>query len=127
MTRDEVLGLTGRALDAAVAERVMGWTDLRDEWVRGVDVPGRNMLFGFDPECKRRAMVEYYHADIAADYAVLVRVRETWDARSRRKFRDAIEQLWCRDEESGPAWKIGPLTYRPGDYARAALLALAED
>lgn len=64
-----------------------------------------------------------------ADYAVLQAVREAWSAELCGKFRHHIECLWCRDEEELAVgrWKMGPMTYRPGDYAKAALLALAEE
>ena len=80
-----------RELDAKVAEKVMGWmvNPTHDQ---------------FKPS-----------TDPAADYSVLVKVREAWGADATGKFVDALVELWHFPT---------PLMYRPGDYAKAALTAL---
>ncbi len=57
-----------------------------------------------------------YTTDIAADYSVLVKVRETWDSEATGRFVDALIALWHFPT---------PIQYRPGDYSKAALKALS--
>lgn len=66
--------------------------------------------------------------DPAADYEVLVKVRETWEPLKVCDFRDALTLAWARAFEarrqSGTIIIVsGPNQYQPGDYSRAALAA----
>lgn len=133
-----------RAIDAMVAEKVMGWYWLEfdspdydhvahrvrvlvpPEWTQLTvchHLPARGNV---DPLCYVR---DYYTRDIAADYSVLVRVRETWDIYQRQRFGLALlksfeDRLW--DDTRGHSVHEACAQYQPGDYSLAALSALGE-
>lgn len=107
-----------RALDAEVAERVMGWTEVR-EWGSGyVDRP--DGMGGISPTGKCIEDIPSCLTDPAADYEVLRHVRETWDHSRQYQFAHALAELYrSRKEGRHPV-----VRYQPGDYSRAALAAL---
>lgn len=141
-TRAEVLKLVGCELDAAVAERVMGWlvvvSDDGEDWYErqvtrwpcliqhreGGQWLSRHDRVGMSGHDENWSP----SSDSAADYAVLKHVRETWDGARVARFERAIESiLGGRDRYAGN-WKLLPLLlYEPGDYSLAALLSLTED
>lgn len=69
MTREEIMRLEGRELDAAVVERVMGWESIR--WVNGIPV-GEQPDIPFEHEY----VVPEYSTDIAEAWRVIERI---WD------------------------------------------------
>lgn len=124
-----------RVLDALVEQNVFG----RDvTWVKGSDGAGIPCVLGQGvgliikdetPEGKSVDGVGYvvarYTTDPAADYSVLVHVRENWDWEAQQKF------AYCLDQRVYMARQIKlrsqiprTLIYQPGDYSRAALQAL---
>lgn len=68
--------------------------------------------------------VPKYTTDPAADYSVLVRVRETWSDEKQKRFAEALGLVAFFRE--GKFYQIACLNYRPGDYSLAALKVLAE-
>lgn len=126
--------MTDRELDAMVAEKVMGWKYHRcHERGKGATVyhflpPGEYPPAWWHkptehpkpPDNKKHRVFEFdlprYTTDPAADYAVLVKVRESWTPEQTGAFVDALIALWHYPT---------PIQYRPGDYSRAALAALS--
>ena len=108
-----------RKLDAEVAEKVIGW---RVEWT---DAGGLGLAPWVSYDGSTRYLCEHYSTDPAADYSVLVKVRETWDADARELFLEALQDVMIERSSVtkgiGLAWLA---MYRPGDYSRAALAAL---
>lgn len=136
MTLEHLLALPARERDAMVAEKVIGWprhevrikgsTDTVTVWTDnpaiadGVWSMNELRLYGTPPE---------YSTEVDADYAVLVKVRETWATEAKMVFARILRELWG----SRPSWcecifNNGdlPLAYLPGDYALASLAALEE-
>lgn len=141
MTREQVLALTGRSFDAAVAALVLGWSSL-GAWTLA-SPPDDDDWFGLPPGVRagKPHAPPRFHADAAADYTVLQHVREAWrwDNPKLFAFTDALGDIWNVRAYAGTPFE-GALTdpacapqlslcrmYEPGDYARAALLALAEE
>lgn len=63
-----------------------------------------------------------YSESASDDYRVLEHVRTRWPFEQRSRFRQYLEWLWSsRWDALLPGWTCGPLTYRPGDYATAAV------
>lgn len=70
--------------------------------------------------------VPYFSTDPAADYSVLCRVRQKWDIYDRQKFGIALDAIFqSRITYCMSAWETASM-YEPGDYSRAALLAVSE-
>lgn len=83
---------------------------------------------------------EPYSSDIAADYSVLVRVRETWDRADEANkpgnetnyrvlhgsFHLALQRIWKEREDKNKSGEWTPWwsMYQPGDFSRAALASL---
>jgi hypothetical protein len=122
-------------VDARVAEEVMGYTFHQNHsaacgGIRQVEArpPGGEVLLDDGVQVGHAARfgawtirsVPAYSTDPAADYSVLVKVRETWDSLRLTKFSRALETLWEIDCSS-----FSFIRYKPGDYSRAALAALA--
>lgn len=112
MTREEILGLEGRELDAAVAKSVMGDSTHRTDG--GVLVVfGTNVVvphFSFDANAARLVLAEVERRGLHA------------------AFIDALEDLIWPDPVDIPeamgAW--GFLTATPAQICRAALLSCME-
>jgi hypothetical protein len=68
-----------------------------------------------------------YSTCAAADYEVLKHVREKWGRQRMKKFVMALDDIWdarIGDKHESPGqWAC---MYEPGDYSKAALLALGE-
>lgn len=128
-------------IDRKIAELVMGWkwhrmgrrytlasdgafhpTFMRDHGIEVVDAPPTDI----DTDTVIDATgVKKYSTDPAADYEVLVKVRETWDRAQFMRFCAELADIaigrssWVSrgdDEVCG--------MYQPGDYAKAALRAV---
>lgn len=76
---------------------------------------------------------ENYSTDPAADYAVLVHVRENWGDHSWGDrfchFMDAMNTVWQNRRDTHPDFgdQEGWSCYLPGDYTHAAWLAMNEE
>ncbi|NJJ38576.1 BC1872 family protein [Paenibacillus apii] len=73
MTREEILKLEGRLLDAAVAKHVMGWTDftpIDPDYDFTVRANGRNSNYATSPDGKR-TWFPVYHREISSAWEVL--------------------------------------------------------
>ena len=78
MERDEILAMpAGRDVDCLVAERVMGWTNIR----LGPSVNGAPCPVGEGPDGEH-GTVPAYSTDIAAAFGVLVKSQEETGCRS---------------------------------------------
>lgn len=73
MTREEILNLTERQLDVAIAEHIFGWTEIKYEHIRGVDCPGRDEPVGFTQNSKK-SVVPWYSQSIADAWQVLLHI-----------------------------------------------------
>jgi hypothetical protein len=115
--------MDAREVDLLVAQRVFG-LKLDDEDSRLVRVPVDH------PSCPPGTTLgnspKPYVTDANADCSVLVRVRETWTTAQQGAFRNALEDSWTRRTRAfqGPHPYL-LMCYEPGDYAKAALAALA--
>jgi hypothetical protein len=109
----------GRELDAMVAERVMGWTDRADETAFGPELVMR------PPTASGlHHRVPNYSTDPAADYAVLEHVRESWERDPWFRLQDRLRRLQSSRDHRHGREEDSACMYLPGDYSRAALLAL---
>lgn len=71
LTREAVEAMpAGVEMDALVAEMVMGWTDAKAEFLRGVGCPGADVLLGTSPGGDRRLPVPDYSQDMGAAWDV---------------------------------------------------------
>jgi hypothetical protein len=120
MTRDEIMALPADELAALVAEKVMGWAVFRDGDVHDRPyVRDRAGLHVYPPA--REHGNTWSPAEYASDdYMVLDHVRASWH---RPRLYARMSEL-LSDEWSGRESWPNELQYRPGDYARAALIAL---
>lgn len=131
-----------REIEILVAEKVMGWTYTRPANRYDLRSPGSlrpdfmldyqiDFVDGPKPDVfVDTSMVPAYLTDPAADYSVLVRVRETWsDDPEQKRFRVAFAKI-TEDRRAAKAgqWRASGsgmfMFYEPGDYSRAALAAL---
>lgn len=130
-----------RAMDARVAEMVMGWTWATLNPERYPDTPPARFLIS--PEEASRSWnvpatldlpldtpdhawnsAPHYTTDTAADYEVLRHVRRFWSAEQRMRFgRVLVHKIWRGRWGNGWAMPAAML-YEPGDYARAALAVM---
>ena len=92
----------GTALDALVAEKVMGWTQVGDVW----GVPFRDGYYQHKANWNWSPTIR---AD--DDYEVLQHVRENWLPSQIKLFQEYLLLV----------------LYEPGDYGRAALKVLEYD
>ena len=100
--------LTDRERDAAVAELVMGWKPVGESY----SYEHGGQYFWLDERGKPTWRADAFSTDPAADYEVLVKVREEWGEKSVMLFRRYLK---------------GPSDYVKGDYARAALRVVLEE
>lgn len=117
----------GQAMSAWVDRRDGPWYTLRDlqEWL--ADHHSRGIHKELWIETQQR--FPKYTTDPAADYSVLVKVRETWDQMRLLYFGAALDDLWARLHKMPLGCEMRQcgmrqLTYQPGDYSRAALAVL---
>ncbi|GAG51501.1 unnamed protein product [marine sediment metagenome] len=124
--------VAGPALNARVAEKVMGWTmhehhpmpllgtgrhwkrpdgSRVDRW-HGQSVIGEDQCWPFS-------------TDPAADYEVLEVVRK-WPEEPREAFCEALRDIWNERRAEAGYPSLGAILYKPGDYSRAALKAIGE-
>lgn len=129
MKREEVLAMqAGPAMDALVAEKVMGWTlwrspcarqcDQPDCWKTGKRVSPTIRIAGWNPS-----------REVQQDYEVLQHVRKHWEVQKQDAFRreldDILEARYFNSPNRDPDYWVSTIMfYEPGDYARAALLAM---
>lgn len=114
--------LTDREIDFLVQERVFGWTPLgTGGWL----TPERNTVLSI--------YTPTYTTDASADFVVLAHVRDTWHGINRMwfnvKLKGILQQhglddplLGREDTDDVPLWDSGQ--YHPGDWSKAALMAL---
>ena len=115
--------MTNRELDALVQKHIFGseTSEALGQWF-------------FRLEGNYWPPVPNYTSDAAADYAVLCKVRETWDEPMQDKWHVELQNVWM-DRRGGPmliAFTAGgpmliaftAIDYLPGDYSKAALAAL---
>lgn len=109
-----------RKLDGLIAEQVFAtdkwsvwWDNYDDEISDEGESPVRQGYAVYDS-------VPHYTTDAAADYLVLVHVRESWDQEKRHLFEVNLEGIWLKRNR----WYTTPVWYEPGDYSRAALAVL---
>lgn len=125
-----------REVDAKVAELVMGWgwflihsggfaylcdpkSDGLTGFINGQDKPAPVGTERLDDVETSFPFLPEFTTDPTADYAVLVRVRETWDYAARERMDTELARVW-------DARGLEHLAYEPGDFSKAALAALAE-
>jgi hypothetical protein len=115
-----------REMDARIAEKVMGWPV----------VPYVGWVLRQGPFVAREGgLVEVQggendrwspSTDIAADYSVLIQVRETWNASERQDFENELVAIWRMRAEQAKSPNCEML-YKPGDYSLAALACLDKE
>lgn len=113
-----------RAVDAEVAERVLGWQACHDPECEGCDAPvirdGVRAIASRPDEPEEAFQPT---ADANDDFAVLRHVRETWS----KPYRDRCYEHWrWRLRERDPHQIPLPMKMQEGDWAGAALAALDE-
>ena len=104
-----------REIDARVAELVMGWKpDKKNSgaWIPPGKEPLRSGYYTAQPGS--------FTTDPAADYEVLKHVREKWGSTAVGHFIANLGDMWGERGYNCALW------YQPGDYNKAALLALGE-
>lgn len=110
-------------LDWKVSEKVLGrTTDYRPGVAGSLARVHMCMESLGDGTCRP---IRHYTTDPRDDYEVLKHVREKWDENQQRAFQRCLLETmskrgWC-SITTGYAW-----LYEPGDYSRAALLAIGE-
>lgn len=100
-----------RELDAKVAEKVFGLS-VQEFQLEDGDIRYR-LIDGMAPA--------RYTEDARADYEVLRHIRETWTVDQITAYIFALHDLWGREGDI-----CFEMSYRPGDWSRAALKALGE-
>ena len=60
-----------RSLDIEVASKIFGYTDIKEQIVRGVGCPDHSMLFGLCPKTGKRQMVDWFSAGIAVAWQIV--------------------------------------------------------
>lgn len=129
MTPSEILALPPDELAAKAGELVMGWSVCREPDCDGCDHPVRQLpdntwIVSRPDEIEESWSPAHSASD---DYMVLEKVR-TWDTTLQCAVRDEIEKAWAqrgwdaRIDKPLEVW--GCTQYRPGDYARAALIVV---
>jgi len=122
VTRDEILALEGRKLDAAVAEHVMGWAAVRYE-------PEMGIARGMPPGLRYVQNVPHYSADLTTawevverldglGFAVAIRVTPTLRNMEQHQRVAVWRIVWDREESAAACGDI------PTAICRAALLAV---
>ena len=142
MTKSEIMALSGRELDVAVAIGLFGWTWAPDEVFAGYVIPlerYRRRGVAFEPEAVLRTRhancpmpVPKYSTDIAAAWLVVERMQERWRATRNRNgwdwaFYAHRGNTWCvvvTDGYEGTIIVESELAPLPEATCRAALLAL---
>lgn len=126
-----VLALPARKRDALVAEKIMGLYAVKEERGYGYGPEDTETVwrdkathFKFNTGARNRIN---FSTNAAADYAVLVRVRETWEQVALERFVHWLDTLFHlhRMEAKGNG-NERCIYYLPGDYSIAALAALEE-
>lgn len=128
-----------RKFDALVCEHVMGW-HVGDDPDAGMEgqrcwltadndrvsyFRGGLNVFAAD-DVTPEYLTPLFHADPAADYATLARVRE-WPVELLTEMRTNLFIIVQeRDGRDAPAWWDTVLNYRPGDWSCAALATVLE-
>lgn len=117
-----------RERDAWIAVNVMGWTladrrqmgwgDGPDVWLTGEDRD--------DPNSNPTHQDPKFTTDASADYLVLVRVRETWGPNAFVEYSVRLQRLLTLRLTSKHPLCGAMMFYEPGDYSKAAYLALTE-
>lgn len=111
-----------REQDAKVAELVMGWTVIREQYEGGNQGPVFKPSQAYiDREFRRTGTrivdctAEPFTSDVSADYLVLEYVRENWDRDKMTAFNEKLRLQWTSYDV--------PLScqYVSGDWSRAAL------
>jgi hypothetical protein len=125
---DEVRGPWGREKDARIAEKVFGWTRHANGRTTEVGEARVDWCFAWVPErfngdVTHRHRLPHFSRSADADYSVLERVRDSWDGARLAHFGRALSALWAQDSDMATAG-LDALSYRVGDYSRAALAAL---
>lgn len=135
--------MTERERDAWVSEHVMGFV-----WYLGVDAgepydillsPDRygDHVSRFGPSqdrarCDNVCLSSVPRCDAPnTDYAVLCRVRDTWEAAQQRHFAYVVSGIWIERRQEARArgertigWEC---QFQPGDYSRAAFEVLTSN
>lgn len=136
-----------RELDAKVAERIFGWhifrvgyegTDDETPEQRKYEAEFQKGSFGvvgwyaFIPEGKEvvrwdDGSRQYYRftTDASWDYEVLKHALETWAGEQWAAFKEALDGILGERSGIHHEWS-NVIFYQPGDYSKAALLALGE-
>lgn len=97
--------------DVLVAVHVMG---------HKVTSPQGSSL-NFETIGKETASLRAYTSDPAADYQVLLHVRENWDVEQQKKFSEELARM----NSFYVSWfHHGLLGYKPGNWSRAALAVM---
>ena len=123
MTLTELLALPERERDTKI-ERLVFHTKLcphiKDEY-------GKCSTCGLNKSHWKEVEPPRHFFNPAHDYAVLVRVRETWDVLARDHFAARLDRIWKdrRESDEGDPGFRG-MYYTVGDYSLAALLALGD-
>ncbi|MEK5415231.1 hypothetical protein BSK49_19365 [Paenibacillus odorifer] len=74
LTREEIQGMKpGREMDALIAEKVLGWTDIRrvnPAVIHSFSADGNHANFGFSPVLYKHVPFPLYSTDISAAWEV---------------------------------------------------------
>ncbi|OMD34799.1 BC1872 family protein [Paenibacillus odorifer] len=79
LTREEIQGMKpGREMDALIAEKVLGWTDIRrvnPAVIHSFSADGNHANFGFSPVLYKHVPFPLYSTDISAAWEVVEKLR----------------------------------------------------
>jgi len=93
--------MTDRELDAAVAEKVMGWTSIKPTPVIGQTC----QLSGYPPGIEAPCRVWYYSTDIAAAWEVVEKMRESPTVGTFHVIEDRYGGTWATERfENAGDW-----------------------
>lgn len=120
-----------------LAARLIEWSRKREREALG---QACRSIMGEAKAAGKPASIPPYSSDIAADYSVLVKVRETWDRADEANkpgnetnyrvlhgsFHLALQRIWKEREDKNKSGEWTPWwsMYQPGDFSRAALASL---
>lgn len=80
--------------------------------------------------CEPTVNTPAYSSDVKMDYTVLAYVKQDWSRPQLGRFCQQLAGLWksrVADDQSVQVFEFYCSEYHPGDYGRAALLAVLDD
>ncbi|MEK8215527.1 BC1872 family protein [Paenibacillus sp. FSL L8-0463] len=82
LTREEIQGMKpGREMDALIAEKVLGWTDIKrvnPAVIHSFSADGNHANFGFSPVLYKHVPFPLYSTDISAAWEVVTHLKSKY-------------------------------------------------